>query len=61
MFNGKKPDRDLQGVEMLWNKVAVLAVFGERLSGFKFPDTRENTGKFCRSSREGGKTARFFD
>jgi hypothetical protein len=22
MFNGKKPDRDLQGVEMLWNKVA---------------------------------------
>ncbi|HUY02307.1 MAG: hypothetical protein WBF40_12305, partial [Methyloceanibacter sp.] len=39
--------------------VAVLAVFGERISGFKFPDTRENTGKFRRSRREGGKTARF--
>jgi len=41
--------------------VAVLAVFGERLPGFKFPDTRENTGKFRRSSREGGKTAQFSD
>ena len=39
--------------------VTVLAVFGERLSGFKFPDTRENTGKFSRSSREGAKRARF--
>ena len=36
-------------------------VFGERLSGFKFPVKRENTGKFRRSSREGGKTARFSD
>jgi len=41
--------------------VAVVAVFGERLSGFKFPDTRENTGKVRRSSREGRKTARFSD
>jgi len=41
--------------------VAVLAVFGERLSGFKFPVKRENTGKFRRSNREGGKTARFSD
>jgi hypothetical protein len=41
--------------------VAVLGVSSERLSGFKFPVKRENTGKFQRSSREGGKTARFFD
>jgi len=41
--------------------LAVLAVFGERLSEFKFPDTRENTGKFRKSSREGRKTARFSD
>jgi hypothetical protein len=41
--------------------VAVLPVFGERLSGFKFPVKRENTGKFPGSSREGEKTARFSD
>ena len=39
--------------------VAVLAVFGERLSGFKFPVKRENTGKFCKSSREGAKRDQF--
>jgi hypothetical protein len=26
--------------------VAVLAVYGEKLSAFQFPDLRENTGKF---------------
>jgi hypothetical protein len=39
----------------------MLAVFGERLSGFKIPDTRENTGKFPRFSGEGEKTARLSD
>jgi len=48
-------------LEIVQLSVAVLAVLGERLSGFKFPDTRENTGKFCNSSRGGGKTARFPD
>ena len=37
----------------------MLAVFGERLSGFKFPVKRENTGKFCKSSREGAKRDQF--
>ena len=37
----------------------VLAVFGERLSGFKFPVKRENTGKFRRFGRQGAKRARF--
>jgi hypothetical protein len=32
MFNGKKPDRDLQGVEMLWNKVAGGLGFEPRLA-----------------------------
>jgi hypothetical protein len=32
MSNGKKPDRDLQGVEMLWNKVAGGLGFEPRLA-----------------------------
>ena len=39
--------------------LAVVAVFGERLSGFKFPVKLENTGKFRKSSHEVAKTARF--
>ena len=37
------------------------AVFGERLSGFNFPDNQENTGKFPGFSREGEKTTRLSD
>jgi hypothetical protein len=32
--------------------VAVLAVFGERLSRFKFPDLQENTGNFADGAAE---------
>ena len=32
MSNGKKPDGDLQGVEMLWNKVAGGLGFEPRLA-----------------------------
>jgi len=48
-------------IELIAEIVAVEAVFGERLSGFKFPVTRENTGKFRKSRREGGKMAWFSD
>jgi hypothetical protein len=41
--------------------VAVLAVSSEWLSAVEFPDHGENTGKFRRSRREGGKRARFSD
>ena len=41
--------------------VAVLAVCSECLSGVEFRVKRENTGKFCRSSRKGGKRAGFSD
>jgi hypothetical protein len=41
--------------------VAVLAVISERVSAGIFPVKGEDTGKFRRSSREGGKRARFSD
>ena len=45
----------------LGDSAHVLAVCSEWLSGLEFPVKRENTGKFRKSSREGGKTARFSD
>jgi hypothetical protein len=43
------------------DKVAVLGGCGELVSTAKFPDHRENTGKFPGSNREGEWTALFSD
>lgn len=60
--SGRKFNLSLKDIKSFYIKhycVAVLGGCGERVSAAKFPDLRENAGKFRRLSREGGKTARF--